>query len=124
MEILENNQKKSARIRMWGFICFATALAFTFLVSTHQEYTGFGQKELMVLQQEIENDLTARKKRRKELELKITKTKEALKTCENDANPEKKLQACMAEIDIKDDEIGTLTQDLQMCESKLQAAIR
>ena len=122
MEVLNQNQRKSA---IWRIVALATliiALLCTVVFSMHQAYASLGKDELEAQLEKAKRDRNVWDGNRQKLQNNIEKLKRELRECKDNLKKDDRLQLCEDRIKAKDDRIDELNDELTRCETKLQAA--
>jgi len=123
MEVLNQNQRRSAMLRILALGGFILAVLGTVLVSMHNAYASNGVGELETLQNKFKKERNIWEGKKNDFQLKINKLKKELNECKANSNkPDQRLEICEERIKGKDDRIDELEQGLTRCESRLQAA--
>jgi len=121
MKELQQQVRRSALWRFWGFWIFAVALTTVFLLSTHILNASRGIADVEAMREKIKLEKETWLKEREDLEKKKLELKKALQECKENNDLDVKLADCQGEILLLDDDIDILYKKKQSCETKLQA---
>lgn len=122
MKELEQEVRKSAMWRVWGFWIFVSALCITYLLSMHGLYASTGDKEWETTKQQIEQEKNAWLEEKKKLQKLKTDLAQQVTSCEENNDPEKLLADCEGKIKIVEVDIEDFDRKLQHCKGDLRAA--
>ena len=122
MKELEQELRKSALWRVWGFWVFIIALCITYLLAMHNLYASAGEDELVQTKQKIEEESKGWQEEKEKLQKQKTQLAKELEACKKDNDPEEKLAECEDLILAEDDKIADLDRKLMHCKGDLRAA--
>lgn len=122
MEVLNQNQRRSAFWRISAIALLILALFGTSLFSMHKQYAAQGKGEYETLKNKYTQEKLKWQGIENGLKNNLKRLKAELKKCQDNNNPEERLEICKENLAFKEDQIRRLQNDLNLCESKLQAA--
>ena len=121
MEVLNQNQRRSAYWRIFLLTLFTLALLFLVLFSTYKTYASQGLAEIEKLQQEHDKRYKKFLKEKRGIEDDINELSVELKKCKEGLdNP--RLKKCYDRLEKKEKSATDLENELESCQDNLKAA--
>lgn len=121
MEVLNQNQRRSAYWRIILLTFFTIALLFLVLFSAYKTYASQGLAEIEKLQKEHEKGHKKFLKEKRGIEDDINEFSVELKKCKEGLdNP--RLKNCFDRLDKKEENLTDLENELESCQGDLDAA--
>lgn len=122
MEVLNQNQRRSAIWRLVSIGVLVAAILAVIVASLHKAYASQGTGEIALLKESHEKDLHALKVANQELINQNHLSNQKIKELEAQLkNPDKEMQILRARLEQKDDRIKVLKDDFDTCKGDLRA---
>ena len=123
MEILNQNQRRSAMWRLAAIAVFILSMFCTVAYSMHKSYASLGMDDLEILQTKYKKDKNIWEGKENKMANEIKALKKELEDCKaKSGKPNDLLELCKERIELKDDRINEIEQQLTRCEAKYAAA--
>jgi len=122
MEVLNQNQRRSAIWRILALGILILAMLATVLYSWHNQYASQGSSELEALQEKFDKQTKKWKGVKKDLENKNNALKKELKDCRGDSKMSEALKKCQEDLKFTEKRLEYLEKDLDRCKSDLKVA--
>ena len=123
MEVLNQNQRRSAVWRMVLLCGFILAVLGLIMFSAYTNYAASGTSELLELDEKMKKERNLWEGESQQFKNTTNNLNKELKECKaNATKPDKKLEQCQQRLEGKDDRIEELTEELETCEAKLKTA--
>ncbi len=122
MEILNQNQRRSAFWRLFFLGFIVLAIASLIIIRTHLAYAELGDGALRECERNYEEDRQKWLGKKQGLQNKIKELEQeiaALKASEK--NPNELVQICEARLKQREDRIKDLEKDLELCQQEVSA---